>query len=69
MLLVVGVYAKIIKVRINQTLLKVLLWLMFAMFALNTIGNLLSKNLTEALIFTPLTLLLALFSFRLAVEK
>jgi hypothetical protein len=45
---------------------KIGLWLMFALFLLNTVGNLLSKNRYEKLIFTPITLLSAVFCLILA---
>ena len=69
MLGAVATSAGMVKVKINRGLLKAALWTMFAVFLLNTIGNLLSNNETEKLIFTPLTLLLALFSLRLAISK
>ena len=69
MLGAVAISAGMIKVKINRGLLKAALWTMFAVFLLNTIGNLLSNNETEKLIFTPLTLLLSLFSLRLAISK
>ena len=69
MLGAVAISAGMVKVKINRGLLKAALWTMFAVFLLNTIGNLLSNNETEKLIFTPLTLLLALFSLRLAMSK
>lgn len=43
----------------NSLMLKTILWLMTALFALNVLGNLSSPNKTERLIFTPLALLLA----------
>ena len=69
MLGAVATSAGMVKVKINRGLLKAALWTMFAVFLLNTIGNLLSNTETEKLIFTPLTLLLALFSLRLAISK
>ena len=69
MLAVVAVKGGILKVNVKPIILKVALWLMAALFALNTIGNLFSNNELEKLIFTPLTFLLALFCFRLAMSK
>ena len=69
MLGAVAISAGMVKVKINRGLLKAALWTMFGVFLLNTIGNLLSNNETEKLIFTPLTLLLSLFSLRLAISK
>lgn len=44
-------------------------WIIFAFFILNTIGNLASGASFERLIFAPITLLLAFFTFRLAIER
>ncbi|TGE29225.1 hypothetical protein [Hymenobacter metallicola] len=67
MLAVVSVAAGWLRLRVNQGLLKVALWLMTGLFALNTVGNLLAKTDLERLVFTPLTLVLALCSWRLAL--
>ncbi|HYK57411.1 MAG TPA: hypothetical protein VEV15_13165 [Flavisolibacter sp.] len=67
MLLVVLVKAKILKVALHPKLLTIALWLMFALFILNTLGNLLSVNEWEKMIFTPLTLILALLCLKLAL--
>ena len=53
--------------KINQLYGKICLWLMFALFLLNTLGNLLSQNEMETLIFTPLTFILAILSLRMAL--
>ena len=44
------------------------LWIMVVLFSINTLGNLVAINIWEKIIFTPLTLLLAFFSFRLAMD-
>jgi hypothetical protein len=44
-------------------------WIVFAYFVLNTIGNLASDVSFENLIFAPITILMALCSLRLAIEK
>ena len=69
MLAIVVIHAKIVKLKIYPIALKIALWLMTVLFTLNTIGNLLSLNDLERYIFTPLTLLLAVFSFILASKK
>lgn len=43
------------------------MWLVCALFALNTIGNLLALDLRETLIFTPITLLCAILAARVAM--
>lgn len=45
------------------------MWLIFAYFGLNTVGNLLSPNMLEKLIFTPVAIILSLLSLRLTIEK
>lgn len=45
------------------------LWFMFGLFVLNTFGNLAALTSTETLMFTPITALLALCAWRMAVEK
>ncbi|RTQ48881.1 hypothetical protein EJV47_14895 [Hymenobacter gummosus] len=67
MLAAVAARAGLLRVRVPAGLLTAALWLMAALFALNTVGNLLSNNELEKLVFTPLTLLLALLSLRLAL--
>jgi hypothetical protein len=44
------------------------MWVLFAIFALNTVGNMLAKTTFEKS-FTVITIILALFSLRLALEK
>ncbi len=44
-------------------------WLIFAYLLLNTLGNLASGISFEKLIFAPITIILALCAFRLAIEK
>ena len=66
MLFVILNYAGIIKINTNRKFLVAVIWLMFLLFLLNTVGNLLAKNAIETWVFTPLTLLLAIFCFRIA---
>ena len=44
-------------------------WIMFAYLLLNTVGNLASGASFENLVFAPITIILALCTFRLAIEK
>ncbi|WP_276496513.1 hypothetical protein [Pontibacter litorisediminis] len=69
MLAVVSTHAGVLRVNINRRLVKALLWGMFLLFLLNTIGNAFSTNELEKGIFTPLTLLMAFFSLVLARSK
>lgn len=45
--------------------LKIILWAMIVLFSLNTLGNLNSLNNLETIIFTPVTLILAVLCFLL----
>lgn len=44
-------------------------WLIFAYLVLNTLGNLASGVSFEKLLFTPITIILALCAFRLGIER
>lgn len=66
-LVVVAVRAGYWKLPVSQKLLRVLMWILFALFLLNTLGNLSSPNTIEQQVFTPLALLLSIFSLRLAL--
>ena len=68
MLLIISIKAGWIRLRMHHLILKTALWLMTILFLLNTVGNLFSQNDLEKLIFTPLTFILMIFSFRLAIN-
>lgn len=68
-LFVVLAKSNIIVLPVSQLFFRGMFWLMTALFLLNTLGNLLSENHLEKLIFTPLTLVLAVFSFIVASSK
>ena len=52
--------------RLSERTLRAALRGFSALFALNTVGNLLSKNAVERVLFTPVTILLAYLLSRLA---
>ncbi len=58
-----------IKAIVPARVVDVSLWLLTALFALNTIGNMFSKTSFETIVFTPLTLVSAVLCYRLALEK
>jgi hypothetical protein len=66
MMSVVAVRIKFLKISISQKLVTGILWAMTTLFAVNTIGNLFAVNSWETIIFTPITMVLSLFSLRLA---
>ena len=69
MILVVLLRAQLIRLDLRPLFLQVVMGLMCALFVLNTLGNLFSENLFERLVFTPLTLLLAVLCFRLTLKE
>lgn len=69
MILVVLLRAKLIRLDLRPLFLQVVMGLMCVLFVLNTLGNILSENTFERLVFTPLTLLSALCCFRLTLSE
>jgi hypothetical protein len=68
-LLVVLLKSGFFKVRLPEKITNGILWIMVVIFLLNTVGNLFSTNSLEKRIFTPVTLLLAVFSLILVLNK
>jgi hypothetical protein len=69
MIVLVSIKTRFLKTSVNQKVLRITLWIMFVLFALNTIGNILSVNSFEKIVFTPLTIILSFLSLRLAISK
>ncbi len=66
-LAVVLVHARVLPLSVPAWVMQVFFGLMAVLFALNTVGNLLSKNTFEKYTFTPITLLLTAFAVILLV--
>ncbi|RYD56281.1 MAG: hypothetical protein EOP56_13185 [Sphingobacteriales bacterium] len=69
MIAIVAVHAGYLQLPVNRTVIRIILWLLAGLFAMNTIGNLLSTNSFEMLVFTPVTLVLSLLFIRLVIVK
>lgn len=69
MLAVIAIKTGLLKINITPLFIKTALWTMFFVFFMNTMGNLVSNNFFEKIVFTPLTLLLAVLSLRIAISK
>ena len=69
MIIIVAVKGDILKWKTNKSIITILLWIMAGFFLLNTIGNLYAKNGLETIIFAPLTFILSILSFRLALPN
>jgi hypothetical protein len=53
----------------NSKLINLAVWIMFVYFTLNIITNIAAKTGAERHLFIPVSIVLALFSFRLNLEK
>lgn len=52
-----------------STLIKIFSWIITAFMVLNTLGNLASQSTAEKILFTPLTILLAICCFIVSISK
>lgn len=68
-LFVILVHSNIFTISFPKIMTTIVLWLMTALFAFNTFGNMVSKNKLEERIFTPTTILLTIFSLILALSS
>lgn len=62
-------YLEILPIRLSANRYRILFLALFMLFALNTVGNLLSDSELEKVIFTPITALLAWMFFQLSRVK
>lgn len=65
--IVILVQGSFLTIDIPKKIITYALWLMSGLFLLNTVGNVTSKNKLEQRLFTPITILLAIFSLILAL--
>ncbi len=68
-LFIILVQSSIITIDFPKKTITILLWLMTALFALNTLGNIKSKSKVEQIYFTPITIILTIFSIILALTN
>ena len=68
-LLILLIKGTFIRISLPTRLINSLLVLFSLLFALNTIGNIFSSNIWEAIIFTPITLMASILCYRIAIEK
>ncbi|HEV7347923.1 hypothetical protein [Telluribacter sp.] len=69
LLAMVAIKGGLLRVNLPPLFFKIFFWTMFALFLLNTVGNLLAVATLETILFTPITLLLSVFCFRLATSR
>ena len=68
-LFIVAVQSGIFMFEFPKMIMTLILWAMAVLFAFNTLGNIVSKNKLEQRLFTPVTVLLTLFSLVLALTN
>lgn len=68
-LFMILVQSQILIFDIPQKVMTIFLWILTAFFLLNTFTNAISKNKLEQRLFTPITILLTLFSLILAITN
>lgn len=66
LLFIIFVHSNMLTLSFPKILMTLFLWMMTVLFALNTLGNMVSKNKLELRLFTPITVLLTIFSLILA---
>lgn len=67
--IVILVQGSFLTIEIPKKIITYILWFMAGLFLLNTLGNVTSKNKLEQKLFTPITILLAIFSLILALSN
>jgi hypothetical protein len=67
--IVILVQGSFLAIDMPKKIINYALWTMTGLFLLNTLGNVTSKNKLEQRFFTPITILLAIFSLILALSN
>lgn len=68
-LFIILVHSNYLAIDFPKKIMTLILWIMTAMFAFNTVGNAMSKNKLEQKLFTPITIILTIFSLILALTN
>lgn len=68
-MLIVGIKGRQLSIPLPNGVVSFFLWLFAILFTFNTIGNVFAQSLTEKLVFTPLTLLISVLFYRLAMSR
>ena len=68
-ILIVALKAGYLKIGKLKKVATIGIWIMGVFFLLNMVGNFNSSSSVEKLVFGPLTIIMALLAFRLALEK
>jgi len=68
-LFIILVQANILAIFLPKMILTAIFWVMTALFAFNTLGNIASKSKLEQRIFAPITIILTVLSLILALKS
>lgn len=69
-MLIIAIKAGYIKTgKILKRIVDIAVWVLFVYFLLNTVGNLTAHSFVEQWVFGPVTIIMAVLTFRLAIEK
>jgi hypothetical protein len=68
-LLILSILLLDFKRNITKTYIQIIYWILAVMFILNTLGNVISVNYYEKIIFTPITLISSISCFMLISHK
>lgn len=68
-ILVIAIKANYLKWNVPVKIVNGFIWVIFFLFSLNTIGNLLAATNFEKFVFTPMTFILAVLCLRIVREK
>ncbi|SHK16183.1 hypothetical protein SAMN04488028_103203 [Reichenbachiella agariperforans] len=66
-LFIILVQSEFLSIHFPKSMMTILLWIMTVLFLFNTYGNIISKSKIELWVFTPITIILAVFSLILAL--
>jgi D-alanyl-D-alanine carboxypeptidase len=66
---IISIKGSYLNIKIPALIVTIFLWILTVLFAINTFGNIFSNSLLETMVFTPLTLVLAILCLRLAITK
>ena len=67
LLFIILVQSEFLSIHFPKSMMSILLWTMTVLFLFNTYGNIISKSKIELKVFTPITIILAIFSLILAL--
>lgn len=68
-LFIILVQSDFLTINFPKKIMTVILWIMTVLFVFNTFGNIVSKNKVEQRLFTPITIILTIFTLIIALNN